>query len=48
MNPISPAAAVSSRPSPFHLTPEEIRSFDENGYLILRQRVTGKLLERIQ
>ena len=34
--------------SPFHLTEEQIRDFDENGYLILCQRVTGGLLEKLQ
>lgn len=34
--------------SRFHLTDEQIQFFDENGYLILRQQVTGPLLERLQ
>jgi hypothetical protein len=34
--------------SPFHLTKEQIRFYDENGYLILRQLITGKLLARLQ
>ncbi|GAA2231162.1 phytanoyl-CoA dioxygenase family protein [Herbiconiux moechotypicola] len=32
----------------YHLTDEEVRRFDEEGYLILRRRVTGALLERLQ
>ncbi|MGV3613774.1 MAG: phytanoyl-CoA dioxygenase family protein [Fimbriimonas sp.] len=32
----------------YHLTDEQIRFFDENGYLILRQWITGPLLERLQ
>jgi ectoine hydroxylase-related dioxygenase (phytanoyl-CoA dioxygenase family) len=34
--------------SPYHLTPEQIQFFDENGYLILRHWITGDLLERLQ
>lgn len=32
----------------FALTPEQVTFFDENGYLILRNWVTGALLERLQ
>jgi ectoine hydroxylase-related dioxygenase (phytanoyl-CoA dioxygenase family) len=32
----------------YHLTPEQIRSFDENGYLVLKGRVSGELLRRLQ
>lgn len=32
----------------FHLTADQIRSFDENGYLVLKHRITGPLLARIQ
>ena len=34
--------------SPFHLSEEQVRSFDENGYLVLRQLITGDLLKRLQ
>jgi ectoine hydroxylase-related dioxygenase (phytanoyl-CoA dioxygenase family) len=34
--------------SPFHLSEDQIRFFDENGYLVLRQWITGDLLERLQ
>jgi ectoine hydroxylase-related dioxygenase (phytanoyl-CoA dioxygenase family) len=34
--------------SPFHLTEDQIRFFDENGYLVLKQWITGELLERLQ
>jgi ectoine hydroxylase-related dioxygenase (phytanoyl-CoA dioxygenase family) len=32
----------------YHLTPEQLRFYDENGYLVLRNWVTGELLERLQ
>jgi ectoine hydroxylase-related dioxygenase (phytanoyl-CoA dioxygenase family) len=34
--------------SPFHLSEDQIRFFDENGFLILKQWITGELLERLQ
>ena len=34
--------------SPFHLSQEQVEFFDENGYLVLRQLITGELLERLQ
>lgn len=34
--------------SPFHLTGEQITFFDENGYLVLRGRLQGELLRRLQ
>ncbi len=34
--------------SDYHLTPEQISFFDENGYLILRNWITDSLLERLQ
>lgn len=33
---------------PYHLSPAEIASFDENGYLILRQRIPAPMLRRLQ
>lgn len=32
----------------YHLTTDEIAHFDEHGYVILRKRITGPLLERLQ
>ncbi|BCM88941.1 hypothetical protein IAD21_00783 [Abditibacteriota bacterium] len=34
--------------SPFHLSEEQIRFFDDNGYLILRDWIKGDLLARLQ
>lgn len=34
--------------SSFHLNEEQIRFFDENGYLVLKNWITGDLLERLQ
>ena len=34
--------------SPFHLTPEQVQFFDDHGYLVLRQWVTGGLLDDLQ
>jgi len=58
MNPSESAAQVHISPSvqltgareagAYHLTEEQIRFFDEQGYLILRNWVTGELLERLQ
>ena len=39
-----PAAPRSAH----HLTEEQVRFFDENGYLVLKQWITGDLLERLQ
>jgi ectoine hydroxylase-related dioxygenase (phytanoyl-CoA dioxygenase family) len=43
--PYPPAAAPRS---PYHLSPEQVRFFDDNGYLILRQWIPPQLLERVQ
>lgn len=40
-----PAAAPAT---PHHLTPEQIRFFDTNGYLVLRQWITGDLLDKLR
>lgn len=49
MTALSDVPPVSSPPvSRFHLTAEQIRFFDENGYLVLRNWVTGDLLTRLQ
>ncbi len=34
--------------SPFHLDEEQIRFFDDHGYLVLRKWIAGSLLERLQ
>ncbi len=34
--------------SPFHLSEEQVRFFDENGYLVLRRWIGGELLDRLQ
>ena len=34
--------------SPYHLSEEQVRFFDENGYLILREWITGDLLHQLQ
>lgn len=46
----APAAAGSGEQpaSRYHLTPEQVRQFDEQGFLVLRQRITGELLRRAQ
>ena len=38
----------SNMKSDYHLTQEQIDSFNENGYLVLRKWVTGSLLEYLQ
>ena len=44
--PPQPPAAPPA--SPFHLTPQQVQFFDDNGYLVLRQWITGELLEGLQ
>ena len=34
--------------TPYHLTPEQVRFFDDNGYLLLKQWITGSLLRKLQ
>jgi ectoine hydroxylase-related dioxygenase (phytanoyl-CoA dioxygenase family) len=43
-----PVPLPSAGRSQYHLSEEQIRFFDENGYLILRNWMTGELLERLQ
>jgi ectoine hydroxylase-related dioxygenase (phytanoyl-CoA dioxygenase family) len=43
-----PYPAPQTPRSPYHLTPQQVRSFDENGYLILRQQIPPELLKRVQ
>lgn len=37
-----------ARRTPYHLDADQVRFFDANGYLVLRSRVTGQLLARLQ
>lgn len=41
-------SAIVEPVTPFHLSAEQIRSFDDNGYLVLKRRITGPLLARVQ
>jgi ectoine hydroxylase-related dioxygenase (phytanoyl-CoA dioxygenase family) len=43
-----PLPAPTPPHSPYHLTEDQIRFFDENGYLILKNWISGELLERLQ
>lgn len=45
---MSPSTASDTLIDPHLLTDEQVRSFDENGYLILRNRVPADLLARLQ
>ena len=40
--------SVSAPTRDYHLTAEEIAHFDEHGYVILRNRISGSLLEKLQ
>lgn len=42
------ADAAAAAPSEAHLTPEQVRFFDEHGYLVLRGRIPVDLLTRLQ
>ena len=44
----SPVPAPQPPRSPYYLSQEQVRFFDDNGYLILRNWITGPLLERLQ
>jgi hypothetical protein len=44
----TPVPPPATPRSPFHLTPQQIQFFDDNGYLLLRRQITGKLLESLQ
>lgn len=49
MSLVSPAApAGPALASEAHLTPEQVRFFDEHGYLVLRGRIPADLLARLQ
>ena len=43
-----PIPAPRAPRSPQHLSEEQVRFFDENGYLVLKRWITGDLLERLQ
>lgn len=43
-----PVYIAADERGPYHLTDEQIRCFDENGYLVLRSWVRGELLARLQ
>jgi ectoine hydroxylase-related dioxygenase (phytanoyl-CoA dioxygenase family) len=45
---VDPVPAPMPPRSPYHLTKEQVRFFDENGYLVLKRWITGDLLERLQ
>ena len=48
-DPRPPVAADPPAPArPYHLTPEEVRFFDEHGYLVLRGRIPADMLARLQ
>lgn len=47
-HPTETTNARTTLASPYHLTEDQIRSFDEHGYLLLRKRVQGDLLARMQ
>jgi ectoine hydroxylase-related dioxygenase (phytanoyl-CoA dioxygenase family) len=44
----SPVTDAGFQVSPFHLTPDQVAFFDQNGYLVLRNWISGDLLERLQ
>jgi hypothetical protein len=45
----SPGPAAEDRArAPYHLTPEQVRFYDDNGYLVLKDWITGNLLRRLQ
>ncbi|MGR0319522.1 phytanoyl-CoA dioxygenase family protein [Agromyces sp. ZXT2-3] len=43
-----PAATAASVATAHHLSPEQVRFFDEHGYLVLRGRIPGPTLARLQ
>lgn len=45
---VPPQPAAVPPKSPYHLSEDQVRFFDENGYLVLKQWITGELLERLQ
>lgn len=46
---IEPPLPCAQAPrSAYHLTPQQVQFFDDHGYLILRQWITGDLLARVQ
>ena len=55
---LDPSAPETARPAPiprpaaprtpYHLTPEQVQFFDDNGYLILRKQIPPELLARLR
>jgi ectoine hydroxylase-related dioxygenase (phytanoyl-CoA dioxygenase family) len=45
---IYPHASTHVQRSPYHLTPEQLQFFDDNGYLVLRNWIPQEMLERLQ
>ncbi len=43
-----PPGHASASPAPYRLTPEQVRYFDDNGFLVLKNWITGDLLRRLQ
>jgi ectoine hydroxylase-related dioxygenase (phytanoyl-CoA dioxygenase family) len=43
-----PLPRPSAPLSPFHLSPEQVQFFDDHGYLVLRQWITGELLDQVR
>lgn len=48
INTSSPLPAATAPRSPYHLSEEQVRFFDENGYLVLRNWIPGPLLKKLQ
>ncbi|WP_170285664.1 phytanoyl-CoA dioxygenase family protein [Microbacterium rhizomatis] len=46
--PVRSAGVSGMTPRDYHLSDEEIASFDENGYVILRDRIPADLLRKLQ
>ncbi|MFZ4816669.1 MAG: phytanoyl-CoA dioxygenase family protein [Phototrophicaceae bacterium] len=46
--PIAPLQVTAPPAQAYHLTPEQIEFFDREGYLIIRNCITGDLLTRLQ
>jgi hypothetical protein len=48
MTTAKPDPAPAAPRTPYHLSPEQVQFFDDNGYLILRQWIPPKLLDRLR
>src|SRR4051812_21169919 len=42
-----PYPAPAAPRSPYHLTPEQVRFYDDNGYLVLRNWLPPKMMQRL-